>query len=80
MNDDHTQYLMEGLDHDRQLKNNPKLKEGIRRVLAGNLQANQNPFRGGPVHDPEPKPAWVEKLEAPETPVDKIRKRNRYIK
>ena len=52
---DHTQYLIEGLDRDRQLKDNP-------------------------VHDPEQKPEWVEKVETTETPIEKIRAKNRYIK
>ena len=83
MSDDHTQYLIEGLDRDRQLKDNPELKEKIKAVLKsrlGGTHRNENPFRSDPVHDPEQKPEWVEKVETTETPIEKIRAKNRYIK
>lgn len=69
------QYLIEGLDRDRQLKGNPELKAQIKSVLEGRL-GGFYPSVGDPEPDPEPEPEPVDTR----TPIEKIRERNRYIK
>ncbi len=71
-------YLIDGLDYDRQLMTDHTLKMKIKRLLGAQLKTHDrpgsNPFAPDATVRHHPKPKTTE------TPIEKIRERNRYIK
>jgi hypothetical protein len=70
--------VIDGLDHDQQLQGNPFLRRKIKQLLEAQLKpvtktVTVNPFAPN-AHIEQPEP------ETTETPIEKIRERNRYIK
>jgi hypothetical protein len=69
--------LIEGLEHDRQLRDDPSLKAKIKRLLEAQVkprEGGRNPFAPNAVIKQQPKPKTTQ------TPIEKIREKNRYIK